>query len=255
MSWMDNYLQLNLKGFKGLTLTENNIYEVDNPNIKSLKFDDELKTLTVYLIEGVKYKEHFHEIKQFLDHILFNLIIKSDAELNLPQYDLKVVKDESDYKVYEGISFKCSLMVNREIEAKSFYDDIVNSPTKIEEAREIYQRIFNILNNPNRVIQFMSLYQLLMELLSEGKRIEQKNVVEYFKKNVEKYPFIEFKPTRREVKNKFDEDSFTYMRNEIGHCEQTNDLIKYNSLGNKITSHWIKKFVSVINDVINLMKT
>ena len=75
------------------------------------------------------------------------------------------------------------------------------------------------------------------------------DVIDYFTKNKDKYSFLRFSPTRRKGKN-FDEDCFTYIRNEIGHCEETNDLNLYTQLGSTITQELIRQLVIVINDVI-----
>ena len=65
----------------------------------------------------------------------------------------------------------------------------------------------------------------------------------------DKYDFLYFKPTRRTDKT-FDEDCFTYIRNEIGHSEQSNDINLYKQLGSQITQRLIKNLLIVINDVI-----
>jgi hypothetical protein len=113
-----------------------------------------------------------------------------------------------------------------------------------------YERIFKTLHNPNTIVQFMSLYQFLMELLQESRpHVSQKSVINYLKNNESKYDFLYFKPTRKEGEN-FDEDCFTYIRNEIGHSEETNDLNLYKQLGSQITQQLIKNLIIVINDVI-----
>jgi len=79
-----------------------------------------------------------------------------------------------------------------------------------------------------------------MELLSKGRaKIEQKNVMEYLRSHKTQYPFVSFKPTRRKNAN-FEEDSFTFFRNEIGHSEETNDMNLYKTLGSQISSQYIK---------------
>jgi len=68
------------------------------------------------------------------------------------------------------------------------------------------------LRNPNLIVQFMGLYQLLMKLLSKGKNnIVQRNVINYFENNRNKYGFITFKQTHKAGKS-FKEDIFTYIK-------------------------------------------
>ena len=101
----------------------------------------------------------------------------------------------------------------------------------------------------------MSLYQFLLDLLSEGHTYPaQSYVTEYFKNNIDKYPYVSFKPTRRKNKE-FNEDIFTYIRNEIGHSEETDDLELYENMGKQINNQLIKNLVHVLNDVINQLDT
>ncbi|AVK48996.1 hypothetical protein AXY43_13735 [Clostridium sp. MF28] len=89
-----------------------------------------------------------------------------------------------------------------------------------------------------------------MELLSKGKsKVEQRNVVDYIKDNKNRYEFVYFKPTRR-INRNFEEDCFTYIRNEIGHSEETNDLELYKELGSNISQNLIKNLILIINDAI-----
>jgi hypothetical protein len=112
----------------------------------------------------------------------------------------------------------------------------------------LYERIFKTLFNPVKVVQFLSLYQLLYELLSKGKSYPaQRYVTEYIENNRDRYPTIEFKSSRKNDKN---EDSLTYLRNELTHCEDTNDFNLYSQLGNQISDSVIKQIIIVLNDVI-----
>lgn len=230
-------LQYKLIGFEQLKLEENAAYELSNPNIKSICFSDDLKLLTVVLNNNIHYEDKQSEIESYLNHICFNLIAKTEAEINFPLRQLESIKDGSNIIVKERMHIHDTLTIVRTYPADYIYQAVVDSPTAIESQSVMYERIFKTLHNPNSIVQFMSLYQFLMELLSRDKpRVEQKHVVEYFRANSDKYPFVTFKPTRREnIRNPFDEDCFTYIRNEIGHSEDTNDLSLYQSLGSQIT--------------------
>lgn len=46
------------------------------------------------------------------------------------------------------------------------------------------------------------------------------------------------------------EDTFTYIRNEIGHSEETNDLNAYRTAGSQIDTQLIKNLLIVLNDML-----
>jgi hypothetical protein len=150
------------------------------------------------------------------------------------------------------MSLRDTLSGVSKIEANDLYKYAIESPTAIFTKNVTYYRIFHILHNPNRISQFMELYQMLLELCTaaSGKnKFEQRHVCEYFRENCSKYPQVAFKQTRRPRKE-FDEDTFTYMRNEIAHCEETDNLEEYEKLGENISGQIIKEMLRVINDLI-----
>ncbi|MEK5256602.1 hypothetical protein NST74_24340 [Paenibacillus sp. FSL F4-0125] len=248
MSEGNNYLQYKLRGFNNLNLQENKEYPINNELIESLKISDDLTLLHVYLKDNILYDKHSNKIETYLNHICFNLIVHSEASISQPVRWLEF--DSSNRMMNDAIRIRDSFTFFRNISAENVYNKIVNSPTALEKHYLKYERIFKTLHNPNQIVQFMSLYQFLMELLSSGKeKVEQKNVTQYLRRNKKKYPFIGFELTRRKGHN-FKEDSFTLLRNEIGHSEETNDLNLYESLGEKIDQSIIKKLILVLNDVI-----
>lgn len=248
------YLQYKLVGFSGLKLEKNSVYHISNKWIKTILLDENVSILTVVLNDDILYCEHIADIETYLNHICFNLITETEADISMPIRYLELIKDGSNMQINDHITLRDSISITRIMPAESVYSAVVNAPTDFENHAVIYERIFKTLHNPNLIVQFMSLYQLLMELLANGGKIEQRNVVDYFKNNKSKYPFISFRPTRNtKVKVSYDEDSFTYFRNEIGHSEDTNDMEQYKSLGSQVSSQTIKKLVKVINDVIITM--
>lgn len=247
----ENYLQYRLYGFKNLVLTDNFKFSIDNEFIKNIRISDNVDTMTVELRNNISYEQNKQQIESFLNHICFNLIIKTDVDIYQPVRVLEVIKENNSIiKIKDRIQMKEKVTFIRNYPASVIYDRIVNSKTSFDKNFVKYERIFKTLHNPNPIAQFMSLYQFLMELLSKGKsKVEQRNVVDYIKDNRSKYGFVYFKPTRR-VNRNFEEDCFTYIRNEIGHSEETNDLELYKSLGSQISQNLIRNLVLIINDVI-----
>jgi len=246
-----NYLICNLYGFDKLVLSDNQSYVINNELIKSISIDDNLKSMYIELQDNITYTGHEEEIRNYLYHICFNLIIKTEICYNVPVYSINLIHENNKpITIRENLGIRDSLTIIHNFSAQSIYDKIVNSPTNIKENFVKYERIFKTLHNPNNIVQFMSLYQFLMELL-QGSRphVSQKSVINYLKNNKDKYDFLYFKPTRKEGEN-FDEDCFTYIRNEIGHSEETNNLNLYKQLGSQITQQLIKNLIIVINDVI-----
>ncbi|PSM56390.1 hypothetical protein C4L39_17960 [Clostridium diolis] len=247
----ENYLQYRLYGFNNLILTDNFKYSIDNELIKNIRISDNVKTMTVELKDNIRYEENSQTIETFLNHICFNLIIKTEADIYQPVRVLEVIKESgSIMKLKDKIQMKESVTFIRNYPARVIYDRVMNSRTAIDKNFVKYDRIFKTLHNPNPIAQFMSLYQFLMELLSKGKsKVEQRNVVDYIKDNKNRYEFVYFKPTRR-INRNFEEDCFTYIRNEIGHSEETNDLELYKELGSNISQNLIKNLILIINDAI-----
>lgn len=246
-----NYLICNLYGFDNLNLSDNQKYIMDNELIKSMSIDDNLQSIYVELRDNITYTGHEKEIENYLYHICFNLIIKTEVCYTMPVYCINLIHENNKpMTIKEDIEVHDSFKIIHNSPAKPIYDKIINSPTNIKENFIKYERIFKTLHNPNNIAQFMSLYQFLMELL-QGIRpyASQKSVIKYLENNKDKYTFLYFKQTRKKGEE-FEEDCFTYIRNEIGHSEETNDLNLYKQLGSQITQQLIKNLIIVINDVI-----
>lgn len=249
------YLQYRLHGFERITLTDNSeYYPIDTHLFKSIYLSDDLKQMTVELKDGITYEECNTEIEAYLNQICFNMIINSNVDLNSPNRTIEIIQDkENNYaqkevKIFDYATFREELFIQKDIEANSFYESIVNKPTAMDKHFLLYERIFKTLLNPICVVQFLSLYQFLNELLSKEKpHPAQANVVRYIQNHKDRYPHISFKPSRKDGK---DEDSLTYLRNEISHAEDTNDYNLYTDLGTQITDFQIKQIIIVLNDVI-----
>lgn len=249
---MNRYLKYTLVGFKFkhlTTLEDNHGFMVSHDIIKSITVSNNLDYLIAELHDGVNISDKEEEIDTYLNHICFNLILDKDVEFQSPYRKLELFKDEDKIETNERLVFKDCFSFKVTTTANDLYNNIINNETAMGKHFLKYERIFKILHNPSKVIQFLSLYEFLKELLSEGKdKVEQKNVTDYFK--VKNYKFISFKKTRRDVKYKFCEDSFTYLRNELAHCESTNDLELYRKLGSDINNDLIRNMLVVLNDII-----
>lgn len=248
---MERYIRYKLVGFNNIKINGNCEFNLDTNLFKSILISDDVKHLTVELQDAITLAEYENEILVYLNHICLNLIMQTEATLNAPVRILELVKDGTIMNIHDHIKLQDSMEIIRSTSAPEFYKKVVNSPTAMSRHFLLYERIFKTLHNPNKVVQFLSLYEFLMELLSKGKkRIEQKNVTEYIKNNSSRYPFVSFKPTRRKGQT-FTEDNFTHLRNEIGHCEDTNDLNMYKGLGCQITDNTLRHLIKVLNDVIS----
>lgn len=251
-----NYVEYSLSGFSGLSLENNEPFETKNsPYIESIKLSDNLDTITVNLKKDVDFnqdREKREKIELFLKEMLFNLIIKDEVDIDCPKWRLENVCGNNKIALFEGIHCEEEMMVDRQQNSKPIYDFIVNSPTAIENNQLLYKRIFNILQNPNLIVQFMSLYEILYEkiqdIIDEG--YGQEKVVLYLEHNEAKYPFVKFMPSRKKSKKGKKEDCFTYLRNQIAHCEKKDDVEEYKKIGLEITTRKIKGLLIVLNDVI-----
>ncbi|WP_195514808.1 hypothetical protein [Paraclostridium bifermentans] len=246
-----SYLICNLRGFDNVTIDNNKEYIINNNIIKLIKINDDLKNIYVELQDGITYKEYHKEINNYLYHICFNLIVRTNVSYNIPVYSINVICENSkNIMCQDRLNMHDSIEFKYNEDSTDLYNKIINFKTSIDSNFMKYERIFKTLHNPNNIAQFMSLYQFLMELLQKNRpHISQKSVIDYLNDNKDKYDFLYFKPTRRTDKT-FDEDCFTYIRNEIGHSEQSNDINLYKQLGSQITQRLIKNLLIVINDVI-----
>ena len=250
-----NYIQYALRGFKNLILKDNKSYDINHSLIQSIYISDDITSMIVTLKENIHYFEHNKEIERFLNHVCFNLIANTETEVFQPVRILESVHDENQISCYDHVELRDSLRIIRNYNADYIYKSVIDTPTSIDRHYLKYERIFRILHNPNLIMQYMSLYQFLLDLLSEGHTYPaQSYVTEYFKNNIDKYPYVSFKQTRRKNKE-FNEDIFTYIRNEIGHSEETDDLELYENMGKQINNQLIKNLVHVLNDVINQLDT
>lgn len=242
------YLQFSLHGFNSLKLKDNNEkIHVDNEYISRIYINDNLTEMYVELQKNITYEKYRKEICTFLDSVCFNMISQVEVDADEPYRRLELVCDDTNFNVYDSISFRESLTITRSVRASNFYETIISKENAMCEQHVLYQKIFEMLQNPNSIMCFLGLYDLLLVLVSKENDIQQKYVHIYLGKHKERYePYLTF------VKNKDgkSEDMLTHLRNEIAHCEQTNDFEKYRTIGSQIYPSMIRFLLCVLNDVI-----
>lgn len=92
------------------------------------------------------------------------------------------------------------------------------------------------------------LYDFLMEIVSQNNRKEQRRVGDFLKEG--KIENISWHPTKRPGKT-FQEDTFTYLRNEIAHAEFDNNFEEYEKVSNKVNGKLIQHLAQVVVKAIN----
>ena len=247
------YVQYSLKGLCNLRLTRNRKIALHHLLVKSVLIQEELKWFALVLNEGVQYVEQKTAIDLFAKQLFFSMVVQTDADINQPRILISSYVDGERIDLVEYFSLDEDIVCLKEEPADYVYKKIIDTAWPAFDTQKVrYERILSTLQNPSLVIQFISLYQLLMELLGQKASVKhpsQQNVYDYFFKNSKKYPDVTFRKTRKKDRE-FEEDSFTYLRNELAHCEETNDMILYLKLGSSITCQTIKQLARVINDVI-----
>jgi len=250
---MERYLIYKLNGLESYKIQNNLNFNVENDLIKKIFIDDNLKEIKVELQDNIYYEEKEDEIKKYINHVFFNLITQTSSVLKEPSIEIIKIKDGKISPLISITKSSSKFSISVQIEGEKLYNNITTSKTAINKHALYYERIFSILGNPNKVVQYISLYDFLMELLTPyRKNNAQRYIVSYFKEKYRNYSFIEFQLSRdpRKAGKNFKEDSFTFIRNEIAHVEDTNNLNLYKELGKKINDKIIRDLIKVINDVI-----
>lgn len=232
------------------TLSDNEPYIYSNHDfLDKVVIDKNITSITFYLKPGLSCKEYINKIHIELEQICFNLIVHSELPINCPVCCLELTTDEFgneiQLEINERVALYDKLIMFKDISTQSLYNAAFNHVTNFNKHESIYKKIFWILHSPHKVIQFLGLYDLMATLIHDP--ISQKKVHDYFGKNKNKYPFIEFKKSRKDPKKM--EDSLTYLRNEIAHSEQM-DIKEYLNVSEKISHTHIQYLLKVINDII-----
>ena len=247
------YVRYSMQGLNNLRISHNTKMPITHPLIKSVSIQDDLKCFALELNKGIQYIEHKSAIDLYASQLFFSLVVQTDADIDQPRKLISAVADGTRNDLFESALITDHVEVSLKVEPVDFVYSMINTAPPAFDKREVlYERILGMLQNPNLVVQFISLYELLMELLTPNfpaQRPGQKKVCNYFSQNTKKYPDVTFCPSR-DKSRKFKEDSFTFLRNKLAHCEDTNNMDLYRQSGNEITCQTIKQLTRAINDVI-----
>lgn len=255
-----SYIKYEIMGVSSINLIDDCRYKVDNEIIDSILVSKELGTITLYLKENKISKIIEKRCSDFVEEYLLKLCIHPDIEVANPGFKVSstyiINEDDNNILTFkESLTLKDSVEIIRIYNKYNFYAEIfgTNKLNSSQEAAIEYKKMMSILKNSNKVTKYLLLYEQLLNLVSKDKkRKEQKNVTDFIRKNQCEFsnPNIEFYKTRRKNAN-FEEDKYTYYRNEISHAEFDYDFEKYEKLTDDLTKKFINGIIEIINYAIN----
>lgn len=233
-------------------LKNNSEYRLNNHHIiESVFIDAEFKQMRFTLHPGFEAVNHMKEIEDELEKICFNIIAYSEVQTNQPYCIIEMVTNAEGTKIDISERFKMtdSLIMHEPVDALDFYKLVVDKNTPIGANKTKYKELFYILHSPHRVIQFMGLYDILEDLIcSHDERSKQKRVHDFFGKNYERYPYIQF--YKYNANSRKSEDMFTHLRNNIAHSKDAG-IEEFLKTSNTISNKEITQLLQVINDIIS----
>lgn len=250
---LEGYIIFKLEGLSCVELEDSKQHELQHSLFTSFQIEKKLESVTLYFNDQAEID--LRRVKEEAEVVIFDLLIKLclslEVEVNRPNYKLSAVHSsaKSKFEVYDSIGLKSTLTVKRLFDSEEFLNSIsVNQPLVKHSNQLLYKRLYFILRNDNQVTQYLMLYDFLMEIVSLNNRKEQRHVSEFLKE--EKIEDISWHPTRRPGKT-FQEDTFTYLRNEIAHAEFGNNIKEYEMVSNKINRKLIQHLAQVVVEAIN----
>lgn len=242
----------------GVQLEEDTIFDLNHDQLDSVFVDAHLNTVTIYVKTGVHFNEAVPAFKEFMHQFLLGIILHSNVIIDSPEY-----REVSRYQREDSIvSYSSNITVQSSYSAVHIYNGakllnhvIETGQTRLNSNNKLlYRRLYSIMKNSNRIVKFMALYEFLLDVVSKGKaKKEQRNVGVFIKsQNLHKRSDkISFHTTRRKNKN-FQEDIFTYYRNEIAHAEFENNFTQYERLAQNIDNQIIKQLIVLIDVAIKV---
>lgn len=258
----ENYILFEIKGFNNMILKNPQKIELDDSIFREILINDKLSEITLYFDEDTN--KEIKEITQYAHSVIFEIVIRfilnSEIDVSSPDYKVKLIrfdgKDQTEITLNDRIPLREEFNFIRSFDSMDFLKEVLAGGKLINSSNALlYRKLFSIMKNTDRVVKYMVLYDFLMEIVSEGKaRKEQKNVCDFIKAQGFDSGFnsIGFRQTRRTGMS-FEEDDFTYYRNEIAHAEFENDFNKYESLSSSITNTIINKLIEVIHCAIKCL--
>ena len=231
-------------------LTDNHPFILkDHAFLHSFQIDDSFKYITFYLKPGYDPTKYQNEISDELEKICFNIIAHTDITTDQPICFLEDITDETgksmNKQLHDSIHITDSIKLHKTFQADTIYRIIASTNVDMSNHSSLYQELFYILHNPHRVIQFMGLYDIMADMIHSP--IQQSKVHDFFGKNKDRYTFVEFVPSRKDLSKK--EDSITYLRNTIAHSKQVG-IAEYLTIAESISEGSIKQLLTIINDLI-----
>ena len=222
---------------------------VDHPFLENVYIDDEFNKISFTLKRGLVAKDYISRVGDELEKICFNIIVHTEIPVFQPICKLVEVKDENGTEckitLNDYFSLHDELNIESCYDASDFYERIVTNKVDITNNKVKYKELFYILHSPHRVIQFMGLYEQMASMICSP--IQQNKIHNFFGKNRQRYPFVNFIESRKDSSKK--EDSFTFLRNSIAHSEQLG-IEEFVNISKSISDEWIKKILLVIHDLI-----
>lgn len=219
--------------------------------LESFSIDEDFKKIKFTLLPGKEAKDYMNQIGDELEKICFNIIAYSEVPTHQPLCTLELITNEmeTEIEIRDSIQLRECIKICDEMEAVDLYESIMDRNTPLSSNKAKYKELFYILHNPHEVIQFIALYDVLMNLIcSSNERNKQKRVRDFFGKNRERYPFIQFHKCNDNSEKS--EDTFTHLRNNIAHSKEAgiNDFLE---TSNSITNKHVSDILRVINDIIS----
>lgn len=253
---MNDYVKYCITGFEGFNLCYSCFHIIDDGIIKGVEIDNELSCLKIILEDDILIDNNANHIKSFVNEFLLRLVFNSSINKSKPE--ITVTERYSAQDTHANLQLNSTIAWHVEIDflvkqrndvflSKMFGDNLI----PISSTHElIYKRILIILQVDNTLMQFLSLYELLKDIVSQNIKPKQKNVVDFIRRlTSDEYNYITFHPTRLSGYD-FEEDCFTYTRNQLSHAEMCDDLEVYNQVCEKVNASFVSKLLVILNQAL-----
>ncbi|ETI87590.1 hypothetical protein [Clostridium butyricum] len=251
------FVKYRLTGIQGINIKNCEPINLESDNLEFIEVSKSLDTITIFLKENINESDAWNSCEEFIFKYIISLIVNPDIDVTIPEYKVDSyynISKQNTLNINEYLSISDSASFTRIYEGSEFVSNIVSECKTNVNAKNylMYKKLYSIMRNQDIVTKYLLLYDFLLDLVSiNKKRKEQKNISDFVVVNKlnEGINCIGFYKTRRKGCN-FEEDSFTYYRNEIAHAEFNNDFKMYEQVSNNINNGFINKIVEVINSIL-----